>query len=302
MTTNRATVRTAILATAFVAAPVRATAAPPGPAVGSAEAGPGPGAPAGGSGPTAPEEGKATAPAGDDPGAGGADRAPEATPAPAPAAGTAAKPAPSSPSESSGERAAPLAEPPRTIVPLPPPPPRAPAAAIPKGPWYGTFWFEIRPDLTVPLGGRQPARGSVVSGGGTVGFGYRPHRLVGLRTALGLTLHDARARRVETVFGDRIHVVDYGQILAFEFLGLRAFAPVHRRFLPYADAAGGMVIWFPADGRPAVPGALLRAAAGFEGWVAPRVTLGVEVAYRMLALSSTFGHALQPSALLGIHW
>ncbi len=298
MTTNRATVRTAILAAAFVAAPVRATAAPPGPAVGPAEAGPGPGAPAGASGPTAPQEGKAGAPAGDDPGGGGTDRAPEA----APAAGTAATPAPSSPSEPSGERTAPLAEPPRTIVPLPPPPPRAPAAAIPKGPWYGTFWFEIRPDLTVPLGGRQPARGSVVSGGGTVGFGYRPHRLVGLRTALGLTLHDARARRVETVFGDRIHVVDYGQILAFEFLGLRAFAPVHPRFLPYADAAGGMVIWFPADGRPAVPGALLRAAAGFEGWVAPRVTLGVEVAYRMLALSSTFGHALQPSAVLGIHW
>ncbi|RMG97131.1 MAG: hypothetical protein D6705_09325 [Deltaproteobacteria bacterium] len=249
------------------------------------------------------------------PEAASADR-PSASPAEAPtpssdvdpgqeasAAGTTkTAPVDSAPSPAAEGQAPPPATPPRQLVPLPPPPPREPADSLPKGPWYGTFWFEVRPELTAPVAGAQPAKGEIVSGGATVGLGFRLHRLVGLRTAMGLLLHDARARRVTTVFGDRIDVVDYGQILAFEFLGLRAFAPAHPRFLPYLDVSGGMALWFPADGRPAVPGALVRVAPGFEGWVAPRITLGASFGYRLLVLSNTVGHAVQPAIVFGVHW
>ncbi len=241
-------------------------------------------------------------PASPPPAAGGAaaDQPSPASPPPA-TGGAADQPPPASPPPAAGG-AAPAAAGGPGMTPLPPPPPAEPTRRIRRGPWRGVGWFGGRAELVVPLGGKQPARGEVVSGGGGLEFGWRMKNFLALRTGMSLAVHDAEVGRVEDVYGNRYTAIEYGQLLGFELLAIRGYLPVTTRFQPYLDAAGGLGLWFPAATDRTEVGGLGRFALGFEGWVSPNFTLGLETAYRLYALDESTGHFLTLGGHLAVHW
>ena len=187
------------------------------------------------------------------------------------------------------------------MTPLPPPPPPEAPKNLNRGPWRGPGWFGGRLELIVPIGGQQPAVGKnvVTSGAGALELGWRIRNFVGLHTGLSLAVHDGLVSRTDE-FGNS--GVVYGYLLGLELLGIRGYLPVTGRFQPYLDATGGLGLWYPAGTDRTEVGGLARFALGFDGWVNPNFTLGLDTAYRMYALDDSTGHFLSVGAHLALHW
>jgi len=188
-------------------------------------------------------------------------------------------------------------------VPLPAPPPPEDPDSIERGPWRGRFWIDMRIDVTAPLAGDRPAKGNVVSGGGTLGFGWRIKNWVGLTLGISQLVHDAETFTTTDIYGSPIRVRDYGYLTVFDFLVGRFFLPVRGRFQPFLEAGGGGALRLPPshDERSDF-GWQVRGGIGFDGWVGRNFTLGMVAAYRLVALEDTLGHALQVSGGVGAHW
>lgn len=190
----------------------------------------------------------------------------------------------------------------RGMSPLPAPPPPVDPSTIERSPWRGVGWFDLRLDAVVPVGGSAPAEGNVVSLGGAVSLGWRPHRIFGLYTSLATYVHDREERDGVDEAGNEVAITGFGRMLAFDLAVLRAFLPVGRRVQPWIDAGGGVGLYRePLNDRQTAAG-LVRTGVGFDAWLAPTFTLSVGVHYRMVAFDDSVGHYVVPSLELGIHW
>lgn len=188
-------------------------------------------------------------------------------------------------------------------VPLPAPPPPEDPDSIERGPWRGRFWLDMRIDVTAPLGGDRPAKGNVVSGGGTLGFGWRITNWVGLSLGISQLVHDAETFGATDIYGNPVRVYEYGYLTVFDFLVGRFFLPVKGRFQPFVETGGGGALYLPPDpGLAETFGWQIRAGLGFDGWVGRNLTLGMVAAYRLVGLEDSLGHALQVSGAVGVHW
>jgi hypothetical protein len=188
-------------------------------------------------------------------------------------------------------------------VPLPAPPPPEDPDSIEREPWRGRFWIDMRIDVTAPLAGDPPAEGNVVSGGGTLGFGWRITNWVGLTLGISQLVHDAEDVPVLDPYGNRVLVREYGYLTVFDFLVGRFFLPVKGRFQPFVETGGGGALRLPpSHDEDESFGWQVRGGLGFDGWVGRNFTLGVVAAYRLVGLEGTLGHALQVGGGAGAHW
>lgn len=195
------------------------------------------------------------------------------------------------------------------VEPLPAPPAPLRRDKISRGPWRGRFWLGVRGGLTGPISGDRPARPSAVAIGGGVDVGWRVNNWLGFGTGLSGQIHDAEYLRVETPIGDEVRLV-YGNMVAWDVAFARLFAPLRRRFQPFAELGGGVASYErPAGGY--LVGGQVRYGIGFDGWVSSNVTIGLSALGRTTRLNRRFegGAVERPSASsyqviaeLGLHW
>jgi hypothetical protein len=192
---------------------------------------------------------------------------------------------------------------------LPPPPPSEDPSRLAEGPWRGRYWFGARLDLVVPLAGEQPSKGQVIGIGGSFLFGWRVNNWFGIHSGLSTVAHNADRVRLVDNYGNVYTGIEYGQLLAFEVVGARFYWPLRGAFQPYIDVTGGPALLFLPDRDGAVVGGFGLGGIGFDGWVSPNFTLGVDVDYRLMGFApedddadGTLGHGLRIGAHLGVHW
>lgn len=188
-------------------------------------------------------------------------------------------------------------------TPLPPAPDaEEPSTLLGEGPWRGRGWLGLGLSVSVPLGGRPPAAGTVVAAAGELMLGWRLHRAVGLHTAISTVAHDAGRRTVVASDGTNFEEVAYGRLTAFDLVTARAFLPRFRRVDPWAELGVGVGIYRDAFGEQRRAVGLARTGIGVDFWLAPTFTLGVMSAYRMAIIDKDVGHGFRAGADLGIHW
>jgi hypothetical protein len=183
-------------------------------------------------------------------------------------------------------------------APLPQPPAKVDPSLLGTEPWRGRFWLGVGLAVSIPLGGRPPAAGGVISAVGGIGLGWRVNRYLGLFTSLSTFAHDAGQRTVVASDGTPYQVQDLGRITAFDLVTARVFVPAHRRIEPWAEVGAGV-------GARRGAFALHREAVGqvrVDFWLAPKLTFGVATAYRTTILGDAVGHGLRAGADLGLHW
>lgn len=187
-------------------------------------------------------------------------------------------------------------------APLPQPPAKADPSTLGSQPWRGRVWLGVGLSASIPLAGRPPAAGGVVSVVGELGLGWRVNRYLGLLTAISSFGHDAGQRTVTASDGTAFQEVEVGRITAFDLVTARVFAPAHRRIEPWAEVGAGVGVRrgpFAVE-RQAV--GLVRVGAGVDFWLAPTLTLGASTAYRVVILGEDVGQGLRVGADLGLHW
>jgi hypothetical protein len=186
-------------------------------------------------------------------------------------------------------------------APLPEPPPKVDGTRLTNDPWRGRMWLGLGLSASIPLGGRVPAAGGVVSPAGELALGWRVNRYLGLHTAISSFAHDA-GRRTVVRDGTVLEEVQLGRITAFDLVTARVFVPVHRRIDPWVEAGAGVGVRRGpfAFEREAV--GLARAGVGVDLWLTPALSLGSSTAYRMVVIGNAIGHGLRVGADLGLHW
>ena len=187
------------------------------------------------------------------------------------------------------------------LAPLPAPPKPEPRERVRRGPWRGRGWVDLGLDVTItPLG--RGAERRVVSLGAGIGLGVRPHRAIGLYTAMGTFVNAVERRRYATNDGEIVLREEVGRIFVWDVAVLRAFVPVRGRVQPFADVGAG----FGVDRRPFTETrrglGTVRAGVGLDLWLGPTTTLGLLATYRLLAARGDVQHAMSFGAGLGFHW
>ncbi|HWB76186.1 MAG TPA: hypothetical protein VG755_14550 [Nannocystaceae bacterium] len=183
--------------------------------------------------------------------------------------------------------------------PLPPAPPRTQKRPL-RGPWYGRGWLEFGGDLMFL--GHLPRGLRILSAGLSAQGGWRPHRWFGLGTQLSTFVSDRQSGRVtDEETGQSATLAAAVPITAWDTLVVRLFVPLPRRIEPIFEVASGFAVErSPFVGRK-VWGSV-RAGAGFDVYVAPTMTLGFGVDYRLLARRDAWRHAVGGRLRLGFHF
>lgn len=188
-------------------------------------------------------------------------------------------------------------------TPLPRPPDPADPSTLVSAPWRGHFWLGIALHASIPVAGRAPARGGVISAAGEITLGWRPQRFLALHTSISTFAHDAALTVVTNDDGAQTEGVSYGRITAFDLLTARVFLPRPRRVEPWAELGAGVGLRrSPLGNSPARAAGLARLGLGVDFWLAPAFTLGISTAYRLTIIGDAVGHGLRAGADLGIHW
>lgn len=183
--------------------------------------------------------------------------------------------------------------------PLPPAPPRTSRTPL-RGPWYGRGWVEFGGDLMFL--GHLHRQLRILSAGLSVQGGWRPHRWFGLGTQLSTFISDSQQNRVtDEQTGQTATLRAAVPITVWDTLVVRLFVPLPRRIEPIFEVASGFgVERSPFFGRK-VWGSV-RAGAGFDVYLAPTMTLGFGVDYRLLARPDGWRHAVAGRLRLGFHF
>ena len=183
--------------------------------------------------------------------------------------------------------------------PLPPAPPRTKRPPL-RGPWFGRGWLEFGGDLMYL--GHLPRHLRILSAGLSVQGGWRPHRWFGLGTQLSTFIGDRQKGRVtDEETGQTATLAAAVPMTVWDTLVVRFFVPLPRRIEPIFEVASGLgVERSPFLGRK-VWGSV-RAGAGFDVYVAPTMTLGFGVDYRLLARRDAWRHAVGGRLRLGFHF
>jgi hypothetical protein len=187
-------------------------------------------------------------------------------------------------------------------TPLPPAPTRRDPTSLDTRPWRGRGWFDLRVDAMIPLAGRRPARGNVVSVAGGFNLGWRIHEVVGVYAGMNTFVHDEDVTTTVHTDGSVRAVQGVGRTVLFDLAVMRLWLPVGRRVQPWADVGGGVGVYraaFSTSGRAVGTG---RAGVGVDFWLSPTFTLTLGSAYRLQAIDRTLGHALSVGAEIGVHW
>lgn len=191
---------------------------------------------------------------------------------------------------------------PQVQAPLPPPPDPVDPRRVSRGPWRGTLWFDFQFDVVYPVGGTRPAEGTIISGGGTVRFGWRIKNWTGIHMGIGGYIHDGESRTFTDASGWTFQAIEYGRMTQWDIFVARFYAPLNGRVQPWLDVGGGALIYQPPFDQGTTWGGHFVSNLGFDGWVATNFSLGLVFGYRLLGLEDEVGHALSSSIALGAHW
>jgi hypothetical protein len=187
-------------------------------------------------------------------------------------------------------------------TPLPRPPNAVDPSTLTSEPWRGRFWLGIGLFASIPLGGRPPAAGTVISAVGEVDVGWRLRPYLALHTSISSFAHDAGRQTVVDSEGNEVSEVALGRMTAFDLLTARFFVPVPRRIQPWGEVGAGVGIRRgPFDVHRQAAG-FVRVGMGVDFWLAPTFTIGTSASYRSTFIGDTVGHGLRAGADLGIHW
>ncbi len=186
-------------------------------------------------------------------------------------------------------------------TPLPPPPAPADPATITTGPWRGRAWLGVGLLASIPIAGRSPAAGGVVSVVGELTLGWRLRSFVALHSSVSSFAHDAGQRTFATVDGPVTELV-FGRITAFDLVTARFFVPVPGRIEPWGEVGVGVGIRRGPFSVERQAAGLARVGLGVDFWLAHSLTLGISSAYRTTVIRDAVGHGLRAGADLAIHW
>lgn len=182
--------------------------------------------------------------------------------------------------------------------PLPPAPP--PVARVPKGgPWYGRGWLELGADLIFI--GHLPHQLRILSAGLSGAGGWRPHPWFGLGTQLSTFISGQEKGLVSEQGAPPAVVKAAVPITAWDTLVLRLFVPLRSRVEPIFDVSSGFAVERSPVSARRVWGSV-RVGAGLDVYVAPTMTLGFGVDYRLLARRDDLRHAVGGRLRLGFHF
>jgi hypothetical protein len=183
-------------------------------------------------------------------------------------------------------------------APLPPAP--APTRVVPRGgPWYGRGWIELGADLVYI--GHLPRNLRILSAGLSAAGGWRPHRWFGVGTQISTFISDADSERAVDTEGNPVVLRASVPITIWDIVALRLFVPLRSRIEPVFEVASGLAVERNAlKGRR--PWGTVRVGAGFDVYVAPTMTLGFGVDYRLLARADALRHAVVGRLRLGFHF
>ncbi len=185
---------------------------------------------------------------------------------------------------------------------MPPAPAREDPLYLEPGPWRGVAWLTLRLDLIAPLAGQRPARGSVLAASGGFEGGWRLHRMFGLYAGVSTFLHDRERRTAyDPAQGEERVELANGRMVLFDPVVLRVFVPRPRRVEPYLDV-GGTVGGYraPFATRGQATGGL-RVGTGLDVWLAPTVSLALNLDHRVLWIGRRVGYAILGGAGLTFH-